>query len=307
MNKFIRLANYFDQQGFYKSADAIESFVKTSQSTFVEKQPDLAKIEKERPADMIPNDIAYYVSSITQGTSEPVYNPVNFLMAAEKLESMLRNPDVKNNFPKVFENIPKAIKTLQDLSTKSSASTPGSSTPVSSTPGSSTPGSSTSGNIASSSPSTPSGSRASRPDPSTPEGKDFDKKMKIFAEEYKKVRTFLTIIKNHQRNLASLEDDEKDEAPRIRQKINNYLNLISAAMLIIDDPEYGAVRKYLRQVGRFDPDQLPEDRNVPAYEDDEVLSDGISADASSEASLGAPAQPPVMSSRIIKKKILGLD
>ena len=293
MNKFIRLANYFDLQGFYKSADAIESFVKTSQSTFIEKQPDLAKIET-RPADKIPNDIAYYVSSITQGTRDPVYNPVNFLMAAEKLESMLQNPDVKNNFPKVFENIPKAIKTLQDLSTKSSASTPGSSTPGS-------VGSASSGS------STPSGSRASRPDPSTPEGKDFDKKMKIFAEEYKKVRTFLTIIKNHQRNLASLEDDEKDEAPRIRQKINNYLNLISAAMLIIDDPEYGAVRKYLRQVGRFDPDQLPEDRNVPDYEDDEVLSDGISADASSEASLGAPAQPPVISSRIIKKKILGLD
>ena len=294
MNKFIRLANYFDQQGFYKSADAIESFVKTSQSTFIEKQPDLAKIETERPADMIPNDIAYYVSSITQGTSKPVYNPVNFLMAAEKLESMLQNPDVKNNFPKVFENIPKAIKKLQDLSTKSSASTPGSSTPGS-------VGSASSGS------STPSGSRASRPDPSTPEGKDFDKKMKIFAEEYKKVRTFLTIIKNHQRNLASLEDDEKDEAPRIRQKIKNYLNLISAAMLIIDDPEYGAVRKYLRQVGRFDPDQLPEDRNVPDYEDDEVLSDGISADASSEASLGAPAQSSVNSSRIIKKKILGLD
>ena len=298
MNKFIRLANYFDQQGFYKSADAIESFVKTSQSTFIEKQPDLAKIET-RPADKIPNDIAYYVSSITQGTRQPVYNPVNFLMAAEKLESMLQNPDVKNNFPKVFENIPKAIKKLQDLSTKSSASTPGSSTPGSSTPGS--VGSASSGS------STPSGSRASRPDPNTKEGKEFDKNIKIFVEEYKKVRTFLNDIKRHQRDLDSLTEDEKDRAPSIRQKIKNYQNLVGFAMQTIDDPEFGAVRKYLRQVGRFDPNLLPEDHYVPEFEDDEVISAEIPASAPSQAPLDVTAQPPVMSSRIIKKKILGLD
>lgn len=293
MNKFIRLANYFDQQGFYKSADAIESFVKTSQSTFVEKQPDLAKIET-RPADKIPNDIAYYVSSITQGTREPVYNPVNFIMAAEKLESMLKNPDVKSNFPNIFDNIPKAIDLLKKKSTESSASSPGSSSPGSSSPGLS-------------SPSAPSVTRASRPDPRTEEGKDFDKRMKIFKDEYKKVRTWLTIIKNHQNNLATLEDNEKDQAPRIKQLIKNYQMLINAAMLTIDDPEYLDVRNYLRQIGRFDPDQLPEGHYVPKAENDEDFSAEIPADASSQDPLDVTAQPPVTSSRIIKKKILGLD
>jgi hypothetical protein len=304
MNKYIKLANYFDSKGMYKSADAIESFVKTSQSTFIEKQPDLAKIE-QRPNEKIANDIVYYAASVTQGTRTPSYDLASFFTTIEKIEKMKSNPLVKDNFPKIYGSLDAAVELLK---TKSGATSPGAA-PGATTPGGTAPGSTTPGSVGSTSPgaSTPSVTRASRPDPTTTEGKEFDKKIKTFVEEYKKVRTFLGDIKRHQRDLDTLTEDEKDRAPSIRQKIRNYQNLVGFAMQTIDDPEYGAVRKYLRQEGRFDPNLLPEDHYVPEYEDDEVLSAEISTDASSPNSVDGTAQPPVTASPIIKKKILGLD
>ena len=66
MNKYLKLANYFDSKGLYKSADSLELFVKKAQVlSFVEKHPDLAKIEK---SNKIANDIVYYAASVSQGT-----------------------------------------------------------------------------------------------------------------------------------------------------------------------------------------------------------------------------------------------
>lgn len=280
MNKYIKLANYFDNQGFYKSADALESLIKTSQNSFIDKQPDLAKIEK-RPADKIANDIVYYAASVTQGTRTPSYDPQSFFTTINKIESMKMNPLVQQSFPNIFSSLDAAVELLKKKSTETAPQTPGGTTP-------STPGSA--------SPSAPSASASvGRPGPSTAEGKEFDKKIKTFVEEYKNVRRFLNDIKRHQRDLDSLTEDDRDQAPGIRQKIKNYQNLVAYAMQTIDDPEFGAVRKYLRQQGRFDPNLLPEDHYVPEYEDDEVLS----------ANVPVGATPPVTSSEIIKKKILG--
>ena len=124
MNKYLKLANYFDSKGLYKSADSLESFVKKAQGlSFVDKQPDLAKIEK---SNKIANDIVYYAASVSQGTKTPSYDPKSFFTTIQKIESMKNNPDVQTNFPNIYNSL-NAAKEL--LTKKSIGQTPGEQTP----------------------------------------------------------------------------------------------------------------------------------------------------------------------------------
>ena len=110
MNKYLRLANYFDSKGLYKSADSLELFVKKAQGlSFIEKQPDLAKIEK---SNKIANDIVYYAASVSQGTRTPSYDPRSFFTTIQKIESMKNNPDVQTNFPNIYNSLDAAKELL---------------------------------------------------------------------------------------------------------------------------------------------------------------------------------------------------
>ena len=252
MNKYLKLANYFDSKGLYKSADSLDLFVKKAQGlSFIEKQPDLAKIEK---SNKIANDIVYYAASVSQGTRTPSYDPKSFFTTIQKIESMKNNPDVQTNFPNIYNSLD-AAKEL--LTKKSIGQTPGS-TPGSTTPNS--PDNAIPGRTES----------VSRPPANTPEGVAFDAKVKTFKENYQNVRRYLVDIKRHTRSLELAQSNEdQEEVSNIQMKIKRYYELIDYAMLIIDDPEFSKVRNYLKSIGEFDPNQLPESEYSPASEDEE--------------------------------------
>ncbi len=296
MNKYIKLANYFDSRGLYKSADAIESFVKTSQSTFIEKQPDLKKIETERPANLIANDIVYYAASVTQGTRTPSYDPASFFTTIEKIESMKSNPLVKENFPKIYGKLDAAVELLKD---KSGATSPGSTSPGSTSPGATSPGStspgSTSPESVGSASSSSENAESIRPRRGSVDDALFIGKMDKFQKSYEKVRRYLLIdIKRHKNNLELLVSNgegDSDEARSKRTIIKNYENLINDEMVnVIDNPQYGLVRKYLRLKGEFDPRQLPESEYKPLDEEEEIDLSSLSGGSN-----------PVNASSIVKK------
>jgi len=258
MNKYLKLANYFDSKGLYKSADSLELFVKKAQGlSFIEKQPDLAKIEK---SNKIANDIVYYAASVSQGTRTPSYDPKSFFTTIQKIESMKNNPDVQTNFPNIYSSLDAAIELLKS---KSIGQTPGSTPGASPNPGSTSPNAPDSaipGRTES----------VSRPPANTPEGVAFDAKVKTFKENFQNVRRYLVDIKRHTRSLELAQSNEdQEEVSNIQMKIKRYYELIDYAMLIIDDPEFSQVRKYLKSIGEFDPNQLPESEYSPDFENEE--------------------------------------
>lgn len=117
MKELIKLAHYLDQNEMHHFADKIDYIIKKAQINpkFVEKQPDLVKIEKSKN---IPNDLLYYAASITQGTKSPKYDATNAFITVNKLNSMKSNPDVQANFPNIYKSINDTIDLLKEKSFK---------------------------------------------------------------------------------------------------------------------------------------------------------------------------------------------
>ena len=128
INKLQKIANIFDQNNLHNEADQVTNVMfkiaqlgsagiyKPKSSSFLSSQPDLAKIETK---NNIPNDLLYYAASVTQKTRQPKYNQENYDKTLAKLNSIKNNPNVKDNFPNISNNVDKAIELL---STKSNIS-----------------------------------------------------------------------------------------------------------------------------------------------------------------------------------------
>lgn len=128
INKLQKIANIFDQNNLHNEADQVTNVMlkiaqlgsagiyKPKSSSFLSSQPDLAKIETK---NNIPNDLLYYAASVTQKTRQPKYNQENYDKTLAKLNSIKNNPNVKDNFPNISNNVDKAIEVL---STKSNIS-----------------------------------------------------------------------------------------------------------------------------------------------------------------------------------------
>lgn len=212
MNKYLKLANYFDSKGLYKSADSLDLFVKKAQGlSFIEKQPDLAKIEK---SNKIANDIVYYAASVSQGTRTPSYDPKSFFTTIQKIESMKNNPDVQTNFPNIYNSLDAA----KELLTKKS---------VGQTPGEQTPGEN------------PESAPLNPQNPNTPsDAKKED--IEFVRKTYEDMKRFAEYdIPRHQRDLELLDPEkEQDKIRKKKQIINNYLALIDKAKLTLSNPKY---------------------------------------------------------------------
>jgi hypothetical protein len=263
MNKYLKLANYFDSKGLYRSADSLELFVKKAQGlSFAEKQPDLAKIEK---SNKIANDIVYYAASISQGTKTPSYDPKSFFTTIQKIESMENNPDVKANFPNIFNSLEAAKELLKN---KSLGQTPGQQTPGQQTPGQQTPGI----NIPplEVTPPKPGEKVPLTPKPQLPdnifgpEATKFREDLRFIRKTIEDMNRYVTDIKRWTRKLETLEPDrdsfmgieplDKQRAKEIKEIINNYKDLIDRAALTIKSYKYRKVVEYLKSKGDFDPE-----------------------------------------------------
>ena len=228
MNKYLKLANYFDSKGLYKSADSLDLFVKKAQGlSFVEKQPDLAKIEK---SNKIANDIVYYAASVSQGTKTPSYDPKSFFTTIQKIESMKNNPDVQTNFPNIYNSLDAA----KELLTKKS---------IGQTPGEQTPGES------------PESSPANPQNPNTPsdakkEDIEFVRKtisnMKRYIGDLKRWRSKLKLAPVQR---GFLQSDEK-----VQEQITAYSILLENSIKILRSEKYQKAVKYLVSIGEFDPE-----------------------------------------------------
>jgi hypothetical protein len=238
MNKFLKLANYFDSQGFYKSADAIESFVKKAQNnSFADKQPDLAKIEQS-PSNKIANDIVYYAASVSQGTKTPSYDPRSFFTTIQKIESMKMNPDVQNNFPNIYNSLDAAIELLKSKS-------------VGETPSSPPQGE----NILPKNPNEK-GILNKPPfeDPIFGAGPRKEREdIKFIRKTYIDLKRFAEYDIPRWKRKLELLDPEKDskEIKHHQQIINNYLDLINKNKLILENPAYKKAVDYLVRKGEI--------------------------------------------------------
>ena len=228
MNKYLKLANYFDSKGLYKSADSLESFVKKAQGlSFVDKQPDLAKIEK---SNKIANDIVYYAASVSQGTKTPSYDPKSFFTTIQKIESMKNNPDVQTNFPNIYNSLDAA----KELLTKKS---------IGQTPGEQTPGENPeSAPLKPQNPNTPSDA--------TKEDIEFVRKtisnMKRYIGDLKRWRSKLKLAPVQR---GFLQSDEK-----VQEQITAYSILLENSIKILRSEKYQKAVKYLVSIGEFDPE-----------------------------------------------------
>jgi len=251
MNKFTRLANYFDNQGFYKSADAIDSFIKKAQGlSFVDKQPDLAKIEK---SNKIANDIVYYAASVSQGTKTPSYDPKSFFTTIQKIESMKTNPDVEKNFPNIYNALDSAIELLKQ---KSLGTNSGSG--IETKPGQSPE----------SAPVNP--QNPNTPTDATKEDIEFVRKtisnMKRYIGDLKRWRS--------QQKLPAYKRDKwlsSDE--KVQERITAYSILLENSIKILRSEKYRKAVQYLVFIGEFNPDT-----DIPSTE-------SISPDAPVESDL----------------------
>jgi hypothetical protein len=253
MNKYLKLANYFDSKGLYKSADSLELFVKKAQGlSFIEKQPDLAKIEK---SNKIANDIVYYAASVSQGTRTPSYDPKSFFTTIQKIESMKNNPDVQTNFPNIYNSLD-AAKEL--LTKKSIGQTPGEQTPGLNIP----PLEITPAKPGEEIPLTPKPQYPN--DIFGPASTKFREDIRFIRKTIEDMNRYVTDIKRWTRKLETLEPDrdsfmgieplDKQRAKEIKEIINNYKDLIDRAALTIKSFKYKKVVEYLKSRGEFDPD-----------------------------------------------------
>ena len=224
MNKYLKLANYFDSKGLYKSADSLESFVKKAQGlSFVDKQPDLAKIEK---SNKIANDIVYYAASVSQGTKTPSYDPKSFFTTIQKIESMKNNPDVQTNFPNIYNS----LNAAKELLTKKSI-------------GEQTPGENPeSAPLNPQNPNTPSDAKK--------EDIEFVRKtisnMKRYIGDLKRWRSKLKLAPVQR---GFLQSDEK-----VQEQITAYSILLENSIKILRSEKYQKAVKYLVSIGEFDPE-----------------------------------------------------
>jgi hypothetical protein len=228
MNKYLKLANYFDSKGLYKSADSLDLFVKKAQGlSFVEKQPDLAKIEK---SNKIANDIVYYAASVSQGTKTPSYDPKSFFTTIQKIESMKNNPDVQTNFPNIYNSLD-AAKEL--LTKKSIGQTPGEQNP---------------GENPESAPLNP--QNPNTPSDATKEDIEFVRKtisnMKRYIGDLKRWRSKLKLAPVER---GFLQSDEK-----VQEQITAYSILLENSIKILRSEKYQKAVKYLVSIGEFDPE-----------------------------------------------------
>jgi hypothetical protein len=228
VNKYLKLANYFDSKGLYKSADSLELFVKKAQGlSFVEKQPDLAKIEK---SNKIANDIVYYAASVSQGTRTPSYDPKSFFTTIQKIESMKNNPDVQTNFPNIYSSLDAAIELLKS---KSLGQKPGEQTP---------------GDTPESAPINP--QNPNSPSDATKEDIEFVRKtisnMKRYIGDIKRWRSKQK-LKPVERGF--LQSDEK-----VQENITAYSNLLESSIKILRSEKYKKAVNYLKSIGEFDPE-----------------------------------------------------
>lgn len=236
MNKYLKLANYFDSQGYYKSADALEALFKKAQSnSFIDKQPDLAKIEKS-PSNKIANDIVYYAASVSQGTKTPSYDPKSFFTTIQKLESMKMNPDVQTNFPNIYNSLDSAIELLK---TKSIGQTPGQ-----------TPGG------------TPGETPGSAPlNPQNPENKPNSS-----SDDINFVRKTIANMKRYIKDLKRWRKEKKENpagfaisAKKIDENIAAYTILLENCIKILKSEKYKDAVDFLVSIGEFNPDtEIPE-------------------------------------------------
>jgi hypothetical protein len=253
VNKYLKLANYFDSKGLYKSADSLELFVKKAQGlSFVEKQPDLAKIEK---SNKIANDIVYYAASVSQGTRTPSYDPKSFFTTIQKIESMKNNPDVQTNFPNIYSSLDAAIELLKS---KSIGKTPGEQTPGLNIP----PSEITPAKPGEEIPLTPKPQYPN--DIFGPASTKFREDIRFIRKTIEDMNRYVTDIKRWTRKLETLEPDrdsfmgieplDKQRAKEIKEIINNYKDLIDRAALTIKSFKYKKVVEYLKSRGEFDPE-----------------------------------------------------
>ena len=223
MNKYLKLANYFDSKGLYKSADSLDLFVKKAQGlSFVEKQPDLAKIEK---SNKIANDIVYYAASVSQGTKTPSYDPKSFFTTIQKIESMKNNPDVQTNFPNIYNSLD-AAKEL--LTKKSIGQTPGENPE--------------------SAPLNP--QNPNTPSDATKEDIEFVRKtisnMKRYIGDLKRWRS--------KQKLAPVERGFLQSDEKVQEQITAYSILLENSIKILRSEKYQKAVKYLVSIGEFDPE-----------------------------------------------------
>ena len=223
MNKYLKLANYFDSKGLYKSADSLDLFVKKAQGlSFIEKQPDLAKIEK---SNKIANDIVYYAASVSQGTRTPSYDPKSFFTTIQKIESMKNNPDVQTNFPNIYNSLD-AAKEL--LTKKSIGQTPGENPE--------------------SAPLNP--QNPNTPSDATKEDIEFVRKtisnMKRYMGDLKRWRS--------KQKLAPVERGFLQSDEKVQEQITAYSILLENSIKILRSEKYQKAVKYLVSIGEFDPE-----------------------------------------------------
>ena len=236
MNKYLKLANYFDSKGLYKSADSLELFVKKAQGlSFVEKQPDLAKIEK---SNKIANDIVYYAASVSQGTKTPSYDPKSFFTTIQKIESMKNNPDVQTNFPNIYSSLDAAIELLKS---KSLGQKPGEQTP---------------GDTPESAPINP--QNPNSPSDATKEDIEFARKtisnMKRYIGDIKRWK------KQKADNLSGrMKPSNLNPMFKIEQNITAYTILLENCIKTLRSEKYKKAVEFLVSIDEFNPDtEIPE-------------------------------------------------
>lgn len=236
MNKYLKLANYFDSQGYYKSADALEALFKKAQNnSFIDKQPDLAKIEKS-PSNKIANDIVYYAASVSQGTKTPSYDPKSFFTTIQKLESMKMNPDVQTNFPNIYNSLDSAIELLKTKSTGQTPQTPGE---------------------------TPGSAPLNPQNPESPENTPNSS-----SEDINFVRKTIANMKRYIKDLKRWKKQKADNLSgksvsfmpkKIDENIVAYTNLLEDCITILRSEKYKDAVDFLVSIGEFNPDtEIPE-------------------------------------------------
>ena len=236
MNKYLKLANYFDSQGYYKSADALEALFKKAQNnSFIDKQPDLAKIEKS-PSNKIANDIVYYAASVSQGTKTPSYDPKSFFTTIQKLESMKMNPDVQTNFPNIYNSLDSAIELLKTKSTGQTPQTPGE---------------------------TPGSAPLNPQNPESPENTP-----NASSDDINYVRKIIGNMKRYIKDLKRWKKQKADNLSgksfsntmaKIDENIVAYTNLLENCITILKSEKYKGAVDFLVSIGEFNPDtEIPE-------------------------------------------------
>lgn len=236
MNKYLKLANYFDSQGYYKSADALEALFKKAQNnSFIDKQPDLAKIEKS-PSNKIANDIVYYAASISQGTKTPSYDPKSFFTTIQKLESMKMNPNVQTNFPNIYNALDSAIELLKSKSVGQTPQTPGE---------------------------TPGSAPLNPQNPESPENTP-----NASSDDINYVRKIIGNMKRYIKDLKRWKKQKADNLSgksfsipmaKIDENIVAYTNLLEDCITILRSKKYKNAVDFLVSIGEFNPDaEIPE-------------------------------------------------